>query len=59
MEKTVLILFIMRAYEEMCGEQAFKAVHKMVHWVKFIGKGCLIFFRVLMLRYLVLQDIKY
>ena len=47
-------LFLMRAYEvslsyvtaffeEMCGEQGFKAVHKMVHWAKFIGKGCLIF----------------
>ena len=30
-----------------------------VHLVKFIGKGCSIFFRVLMLRYLVLQDIKH
>ena len=28
-------------------------------WLKFIGKGCSIFFPVLMLRYLVLQDIKY
>jgi len=33
----------MRADEEMCGEQGFKAVHKMVHWVKFIGKGCKVF----------------
>ena len=35
----------------MCGEQGFKAVHKTVHYVKFIGKGCSIFFRVLLLRY--------
>ena len=35
----------------MCGEQGFIAVHETVHLVKFIGKGCLIFFRVLMLRY--------
>ena len=48
----------MRAYEEMCGEQGFKAVDKTVHWVAFIGKGCF-FFRVLLLRYLqYLQDIK-
>ena len=43
----------------MCGEQGFIAVHKTVHLVKFIGKGYSIFFQVLMLRYLVLQDIKY
>ena len=44
----------------MYGQQSFKAVHKMVHLVKFaIGKGCLIFFQVLTLRYLVLQDKKY
>ena len=41
----------------MCGEQGFIAVHETVHLVKFIGKGCSIFFRVLMLRYLVLKDI--
>ena len=28
----------------MYGEQGFKAVHKMVHLVKFIGKGCSNFF---------------
>ena len=44
----------------MYGQQSFKAVHKMVHLVKFaIGKGCSIFFQVLTLRYLVLQDEKY
>ena len=43
----------------MCGEQGFKAVHKTVHLVKCIGKGCLIFFfRVLMLRYLVFAEYK-
>ena len=41
------------------GEQGFIAVHETVHLDKFIGKGCSIYFRVLMLRYLVLQDIKY
>ena len=35
----------------MCGEQGFIAMHETVHLIKFIGKGCLIFFRVLMLRY--------
>ena len=35
----------------MCGEQGFIAVGETVHLVKFIGKGCLIFLRVLMLRY--------
>ena len=35
----------------MCGEQGFIAVRETVHLVKFIGKGCSIFFRVLMLRY--------
>ena len=45
----------------MCGEQGFIAVHKTVNLVKFIGKGCLsfFFFQVLMLRYFVLQGIKY
>ena len=43
----------------MCGEQGFIAVRETVHLVKFIGKGCSIFFRVFMLRYLVLQDIMY
>ena len=43
----------------MCGEQGFIAVRETVHFVKFIGKGCLIFVRVLMLRYIVQQDIKY
>ena len=28
----------------MYGEQGFKAVHKTLHWVKFIGKGCSMFF---------------
>ena len=28
----------------MCGEQGFIAVHETVHLVKFIGKGCSIFF---------------
>ena len=43
----------------MCGEQGFKAVHKTVHLVKCIGKGCLIFFfRVLMLRYLIFTECK-
>ena len=28
----------------MCGEQGFKSVHETVHQVKFIGKGCSIFF---------------
>ena len=28
----------------MCGEQGFIAVRETVHLVKFIGKGCLIFF---------------
>ena len=31
-------------YLEMCGEQGFKAVHKTVHLVKCIGKGCSFFF---------------
>ena len=44
---------------KMCGEQGFIAVREMVHLVKFIGKGCSIFFQVLMLCYLVLRDIKY
>ena len=35
----------------MCGEQGFIAMRETLHLVKFIGKGCLIFFRVLMLRY--------
>ena len=35
----------------MCGEQGFIAMHETVHLVKFIGKSCSIFFRVLMLRY--------
>ena len=35
----------------MCGEQGFIAVRETGHLVKFIGKGCSIFFRVLMLRY--------
>ena len=35
----------------MCGEQGFIAMRETVHLVKFIGKGCSIFFRVLMLRY--------
>ena len=35
----------------MCGEQGFIAMHETVHLVKFIGKGCSIFFRVLILRY--------
>ena len=45
----------------MCREQDFKAVYETVHQVKFLGnKGFAIFFsRVLKLRYLVLQDIKY
>ena len=43
----------------MCAEQDFIAVRETVHLVKFIGKGRSIFFPVLMLRYLVLQDIKY
>ena len=42
----------------MCGEQGCIALRETVHLVKFIGKGCSIFFRVLMLRYLVLQDIR-
>ena len=29
---------------EMCGEQGFLAVLETVHLVKFIGKGCSIFF---------------
>ena len=45
----------------MCGEQGFIAVHETVHLVKFKGKCRQMllnfFFRVLMLRYLVLQDI--
>ena len=32
----------------MYGEQGFKAVHKTVHLVKFIGKGCSIFFESLL-----------
>ena len=44
----------------MHGEQGFKAVHKTVHLVKFfrprLPKFC---FRVLILRHLVLRDIKY
>ena len=39
--------------------RAFIAVRETVHLVKFIGKGRSIFFPVLMLRYLVVQDIKY
>ena len=35
----------------MCGEQGFIAMRETVHLVKFIGKSCSIFFRVLMLRY--------
>ena len=44
----------------MCGEQGSKAVHKTVHLIKCIGKGCLIFFffRVLMLSYLVFTEYK-
>ena len=36
----------------MFGEQGFIAVRETGHLVKFIGKGCSIFVRVLMLRYL-------
>ena len=36
---------------KLCGEQGFIAVHETVPLVKFIGKGCSICFRVLMLRY--------
>ena len=45
----------------MCGEQGFKAVHKMVHLVKCIGKGCLIFFFFECLCYATwyLQNVKY
>ena len=43
----------------MCGEQGFKTVYDTVQQVKCKGKGfSLIFSRVLMLRYLVLQDIQ-
>ena len=42
----------------MYGEYGFKAVHKTVHLVKFIGRGCSIFFRERISSYLVLQDIK-
>ena len=35
-----LILFVF----EMYGKQGFKAVHKTVHLVKLIGKGCSFFF---------------
>ena len=41
----------------MCGEQGFIAVHETVQLVKFIGKGCSIFFRVLML--LIIKVLKY
>ena len=43
-----LILFVF----EMYGKQGFKAVHKTVHLVKLIGKGCSFFFRVLISNYL-------
>ena len=44
----------------MCGEQGFKAVHKTVHWVKIIGKGCLIFlFEWLCYATSYLQNVKY
>ena len=43
----------------MCEEQGFIAVRETVHLVKFIGKVAQFVFRVLMLRYLVLQDTKY
>ena len=48
----------------MCREQGVIAVHETiyetVHLIKFIGiKVAQFFFRVIMLRYLVLQDIKY
>ena len=40
----------------MYGEQAFKAVHKTVHLVKFIGKGLFnSFFQLLILCHLVLR----
>ena len=40
----------------MCGKQGFIAVHEKAHLVKFIGKLGEFFFRVLMSRYLVLQE---
>ena len=41
-----------------CANPGFIAMHETVHLVKFMGKGCSIFFNCL-LCYLVLQDIKY
>ena len=59
-----MVLFLMRRLNAVgkimlkcVGEQGFMAVRETVHLVKFIGNGCSIFFRVLMLA--VLQDIKY
>ena len=40
----------------MHGEHGFKAFHKTVHLVTFMGKSCSVFL-VLILRYLELQDI--
>ena len=51
--------YVAAFYWDMCREQDVKAVNKTVHLVTLIGKGCLIFLCLLMLRYLVLQDIKY
>ena len=40
----------------MCGEQGMIAVHETMHLVNFLAKFANFFFRMLMLRYLVLQE---
>ena len=56
----IIILWVKLCENVWSREQGFIAVHETVHLVKFIGKGCSIFFFwELMLHYLVPQDIKY